>query len=132
MYMKSVVCLVCVVALQALGCGEKLDPKPAKGSEPPGGDGGVDTVAEVVYSSNVATIKPLLDTYCAGCHSSALSGTDRNGAPAGIDFDTYEGAVANAEEGNDEIQSGGMPPSGGLSDEDKRLFQLWLDTGLNR
>jgi uncharacterized membrane protein len=133
MFMKNAVCLVCVLALQAFGCGEKLDPRPAKGGESTGGDGGIDTVVEVVYSSNVATIKPILDTYCIECHSSELSGADRDGAPQGIDFDTYEGAVANAQAGNNEIQSGGMPPSGdGLTAEEKRLFQLWLDTGLNR
>jgi hypothetical protein len=41
--------------------------------------------------------------------------------------------VASAQAGNDEIQSGGMPPSGsGLSADEKALFQRWVDTGLNK
>jgi uncharacterized membrane protein len=131
--MKNFVCLICILAVQAFGCGEKLDPKPAKNSSATGGDGGVDSDLPVVYASDVATVKPILDKYCIGCHSSELSGADRSGAPTGINFDTYKGAAANAEIGNDEIQSGGMPPSGsGLTADEKRLFQRWVDTGLNR
>ena len=51
----------------------------------------------------------------------------------GIDYDTYEAAVANAEAGNREVQSDRMPPTGsGLTAEEKQLFQRWVDTGLNK
>ena len=34
------------------------------------------------------------DQHCTGCHSSSLSGPDRNGAPDGVNFDTLAGAQA--------------------------------------
>jgi hypothetical protein len=32
-----------------------------------------------------------MEQYCTGCHSSALTGAARNGAPGAHDFDTLEG-----------------------------------------
>ena len=58
-------------------------------------------------------------------------GGDRNGAPVDVNLDTYTDAVANASRANARIQGGTMPPgSGGLSSEDRALFQAWLDQGL--
>jgi uncharacterized membrane protein len=47
---------------------------------------------------------------CTTCHSSALTGTVRNGATVGVDFDTEAGAEAHAEEIVHEVSEGAMPP----------------------
>lgn len=73
----------------------------------------------VTYTSD---IQPLLATNCVGCHNDGFSA-------GGIRLDTYAQASANANAANGEIQSGGMPPGGPLSAEDKALFQQWLDDG---
>jgi uncharacterized membrane protein len=101
-------------------CGTKSDPV---GGSP--ADGLPDTVT---YTQH---IRPLLEANCTGCHASTLQGANRNGAPTGVDFDTYANAVQSAERGNARIQAGSMPPSGGLSPDDKVLFQEWVDQGLS-
>jgi hypothetical protein len=107
-----------LVAL-SISCGTKNDPV---GSLP--GDGLPETVT---YTEH---IRPLLEDNCTGCHASTLQGADRNGAPTGIDFDTYANATQWAEQGNARIQAGSMPPSGGLTSNDRALFQKWVDQGL--
>ena len=76
--------LVYIVAACVFGCGEKLDPRLANDGVPTDGDAVEDASlaapGEVVYTSNTATIKPILDTYCIRCHASTLSGNDRNSA----------------------------------------------------
>ena len=69
-----------------------------------------------------------MDKHCNGCHSSLLVREElRNGAPLGIDFDTFEG---NLEWGDRILQRGiievSMPPGGGPSAEEIRLFQEWV------
>jgi uncharacterized membrane protein len=133
--MTKTLIVICFTVVCLVGCGEKIDPKTAQGNNQidAGNDGGQTGGQNVVYSIDAAEIKPILDEYCVPCHSTALSGAARSGAPSGIDYDTYDAAVANAVSGNSEIQSGGMPPSGnGPTAEEKRLFQLWVDTGLNK
>jgi uncharacterized membrane protein len=127
--------VICFTAVCLLGCGEKVDPKTSVDNNigDAGNDGGQNGGQTVLYTTDAAEIKPILDKYCISCHSTALSGADRNGAPSDINYNTYDAAVANAEKGNSEIQSGGMPPSGnGPTAEEKQLFQRWVDTGLNK
>ena len=52
---------------------------------------------------------PIFGQRCAGCHSSALAGADRQGAPAPINYDTPEDAVVNAFVTWGSISSGAMP-----------------------
>lgn len=85
------------------------------------------TPAQTVSYS--ADIQPILASRCLSCHSEAKQGLDRNGARVGVDFDTYELAKENAERANSRIQSGSMPPSSGIPEEERQLFQLWLDQG---
>ena len=66
---------------------------------------------------------------CLGCHSSELSGGDRSGAPAGIDYDTHPDAVTNAEHGVAEIFAGRMPIGATLSSEEKESFYIWALCG---
>lgn len=75
-------------------------------------------------------IKPILDGQCTSCHSAETSGAGRNGAPVGVDLDTYLGAKASAVESNEEIAAGSMPPFAPLPASEKEAFQNWIDDGL--
>ena len=110
-----------VAALVALllCCGTKNDPV--------GGSTADNLPDTVTYAEH---IRPLLETTCTGCHASAREGADRNGAPTGVDFDTYANIALWAERANARIQAGSMPPSGGLDSDDRALFQKWVDQGL--
>jgi hypothetical protein len=80
--------------------------------------------------------QPFFQSYCARCHSSTLSGPQRNGAPAGLDWDSLEAVRTHAEEINEEAGvTGGnvntsMPPSDPRpSAEDRRKLAEWLSCG---
>ena len=70
-----------------------------------------------------------MDKHCVGCHSSLLREDQRNGAPVGVDLDTWEDAVlwgdriAARSVGDD----ADMPPGGGPSAEERRLLEEWLE-----
>lgn len=69
---------------------------------------------------------------CTGCHSSALSGGDRNGAPATVNFDTYDATMANIDEAIEEIFEGKMPPassSATLSPSARDEIYAWGECG---
>lgn len=111
---------ILLAALVALaGCGEKIDAvQPTTCS----------AAGEVTYEGQ---IKPILDTLCTGCHAATLSGSARNGAPSGIDFDTYDGAAKHAASASARIQNESMPPSGTkASPAQKELFGCWISGGL--
>ncbi|OGG02748.1 MAG: hypothetical protein A3F83_11545 [Candidatus Glassbacteria bacterium RIFCSPLOWO2_12_FULL_58_11] len=76
-----------------------------------------------------AQIQKLITDNCLGCHSFQKTGITRYGAPANSNYDTYEQLVSNAVTVNAYIQAGQMPPDGGLSAADRKLFQDWLDDG---
>jgi uncharacterized membrane protein len=99
-------------------------PMPTPGATPtPSG-------ASVTYESD---IQLFLDRVCVRCHDSRKSLFERNGAPLGVDFDTYEGAVRNAVRANARIQEDTMPPGGGVvTDEERQEFQQWVDDGTPR
>ena len=109
------------VILAAAGCEDKLDPV-----QPPtdSGDNGQGDV--VSYSVH---IRPILELRCTPCHSSSRQGLERNGAPPGINFDTFSAARAASPKANPRIQSGTMPPGGGIPKEERLLFQSWVDQG---
>lgn len=62
---------------------------------------------------------------CTSCHSSTKTGAARAGAPAGIDYDIYASARANAQKGMDEVFAGDMPPGGGMSEAEKTQIYNW-------
>jgi hypothetical protein len=74
----------------------------------------------------------IVTKHCTGCHSSLLPADLREGAPLGVDFDTYEGVL----QYRDRIviravsADGGMPPGGGPSEEERALLGEWLDCGV--
>ncbi len=100
------------------GSGDKDDP---------GTDSDNDGTTESV--SYISDIKTILDTNCILCHAESKTGSDRNGAPTTINLDTYENVISSATLANTRIQAGTMPPSGGLSETDKKTVQSWIDAG---
>lgn len=69
-----------------------------------------------------------LRTHCAGCHSQGLPEGHREGAPVGVDLDTWEGAVQWAE--RTQVRATGdsptMPPGGGPTDAERARFAEWV------
>ena len=63
---------------------------------------------------------------CQPCHASTT--LDRNGAPEDVSFDTLDDVLGHADRilarsAGDDAQ---MPPSGGVSADDRYLLSLWL------
>lgn len=93
-----------------------------------GDDGNLPTIdCNAVTPPSFANVA-VLDT-CTACHSSALSGGARFGAPAGINYDTYAAAVASADDGVSEVYGGTMPPGGSVPEADKQDFYAWALCG---
>ena len=73
-----------------------------------------------------------MDKHCNGCHSVLIPEAQRQGAPAGVDFNTYADVI----EWHDRIiarstravlEEPTMPPGGGPSDEELRKVLEWLE-----
>ena len=98
-----------------------------------GGDGNDNANApctDLTYDNFAAGF---MTTYCTGCHSSALTGADRQGAPEGIDYDTLDGVVAQLERIRVRaVEDGTMPPQAAdatpTADELDQLAE-WIDCG---
>jgi cytochrome c5 len=81
--------------------------------------------------------KTFMDTYCTSCHSSALKGAARQGAPDDHNLDTLALIRATGTEHIDQVAAAGpdrvnvtMPPSGPApSEEERRLLGEWLACG---
>ena len=72
-------------------------------------------------------------SYCIECHSTALTGSARQDAPASINFDTYDDLTANdLDEVSEQIDSGSMPNSDASAfptDPEIDEIVAWLDCG---
>lgn len=80
--------------------------------------------------------KPFVEKYCTRCHSSALSGSARQGAPNDHNFDTVEGIRAELEHVDGQAAAGpdvvntGMPIGSPTPTEDeRRQLGEWLACG---
>ncbi len=69
-----------------------------------------------------------LRTHCAGCHSEGLPEGSREGAPVGVDLDTWAGALTWAErtEARATGESPTMPPAGGPTPDERLRFEEWV------
>jgi len=74
-----------------------------------------------------------MESYCTRCHSSTLSGADRNGATAFHDFDTRLGVVQVADHIDQAAGSGPnatndqMPPDGAMpSVAEREMLAEWI------
>lgn len=104
---------------QWCGCGEKIDAVQET------------TCTGQLGSVTYAEVKPVLEQLCTDCHAAALAGAARNGAPAAVNLDSYQGLIAHADDANQRLQNETMPPSGftKASATQKELFQCWIDGG---
>ena len=70
--------------------------------------------------------------HCVGCHSSIQPADLREGAPVGIDLNTYADVITWAEriEARAVDPDAGMPPGGGPSEEERALLNEWLYCGV--
>lgn len=66
---------------------------------------------------------------CTACHSSAVMGAARGGAPVAINYDTYDAAKAQATPAAAEVAEGAMPPGGGLTEDEKQQIYAWAQCG---
>jgi len=73
-----------------------------------------------------------LTKHCVGCHGTYLPEELREGAPIGIDLDTYDDALFWAEriQARATGSSPTMPPGGGPSEEERAKLQEWLNCHL--
>jgi uncharacterized membrane protein len=100
------------------------------------GGGPIDTCAMAPTFTN--DIRPtIIEVKCIGCHSAALQGSARNGAPDGLDFDTYESTEPNIRAFADSISSGREPPMGltpplATTAEERDLVIDWRTCGYPR
>jgi hypothetical protein len=80
-------------------------------------------------------------TWCTGCHASGLPDAERQGAPTGVDFDTYaaykplerlvyERAVLEAHTAaTNPAAASPMPPAGVVPEADRRRLAQWIACG---
>ena len=108
--------------LLAGGCSDKDDPVSSLSDNT--GNSSADSITYLIDT------KAVFDARCTSCHATSRTGGVRNGAPVGVNFDTYTVAAANAVRGNTRVQAGTMPPTGTLPQNERELIQLWLDQGL--
>lgn len=89
---------------------------------------GTGSIADTVKISYLTHLKPVLDTYCVGCHSAAS-------ASGNIRVDNYANLKTIADNGKlygSIAQLSGfsaMPTSGKLSDCQIKAFKQWIDQG---
>jgi uncharacterized membrane protein len=75
--------------------------------------------------------KGLMDKHCNGCHSVLVPESQRQGAPTGVDFNTYADVIEwreriRARATTAELESPTMPPGGGPGAEELALLEEWL------
>jgi len=72
----------------------------------------------------------VLHTWCTPCHSTKIAVELRQGAPVGVNFDTYELVFPWAERIRQRASIRvDMPPSGGVSKADRAALAEWVECG---
>ncbi len=89
---------------------------------------------EPVYEGKKGIRAKVFETNCLACHSSALTGANRKGAPTGANYDTYDAAIARAAGAVKRgVTDANMPPSSSalpsLTDEQKQALTNWQALG---
>ena len=73
-----------------------------------------------------------MSTHCEGCHSALVPVDLREGAPVGVDFNSYSDVLQWVE--RIELRSvdpdAGMPPGGGPSEAERTILHEWLVCGV--
>ena len=130
----------CLVLVMVLACDPASDPEvdDTPADDPEDTENPVDTEImeeEDICETSVITWETFGEgftlTWCTPCHTSHLSGDDRQGATDGVDFDTKEGAL----EWIDRIEARAtgdaptMPPTGGPPSGDLEALAEWIYCG---
>ncbi len=142
----SALARVAASALLALaaGCGDEAtaptaDATPADVTDPKdaahadtSADVSADTLEEpdavCPPGADYPAIAPIVEAACLPCHSAALSGAARLGAPEGVDFDDEAALVAHAERVHVRaVVEQTMPPGAPLSDCERQALAAYLD-----
>ena len=90
----------------------------------------VDTAADPCADLSWETAgAPFSRTWCATCHSSALSGAARAGAPEGVNLESEAQVLALADRVRARalVESPTMPPVGVPPEAERVWFEAWLD-----
>lgn len=87
-----------------------------------------------VYEGANGIREKVFATNCLACHASNLSGGARNGAPSGVNWDTFGAAKqSGAKAVKRAVELGNMPPNFSplpkLNDEQKLALQTWQMLG---
>ncbi|MEF3076015.1 hypothetical protein V2P20_13350 [Methylobacter sp. Wu1] len=86
-----------------------------------------------VYEGSNGIREKVFATNCLSCHSSELTGAARNGAPPGVNWDTYEATLPNADNAiTRAVEAMTMPPAGTkppLNQEQKDAMLAWQSAG---
>ena len=74
----------------------------------------------------------IVTRHCLGCHSALLPAEKREGAPVGIDFDTYGDVLSRADRiaARSTGEGASMPPGGGPTEPERLLLAEWLQCGV--
>jgi hypothetical protein len=72
-----------------------------------------------------------VSNYCLSCHSAAVTGPDRNGAPEGVDFDEYPAVKALGARIVERALKAQMPPGGGVGPGDLDSLSQWAACGFS-
>ncbi len=75
--------------------------------------------------------KGAVDKHCNGCHSVLIPEAQRQGAPTGVDFNTYADVIEwreriRARATTAELETPTMPPGGGPGPEELARLEEWL------
>jgi len=72
-------------------------------------------------------VRPMLDRYCQGCHSSQTLG----GSPDGLDFASYDLTVCEWDDVDEVLRERSMPPGGSprLTAREVAVLDRWADVG---
>lgn len=73
--------------------------------------------------------RALIRTRCAICHSSQLSGAQRQNAPDGVNYDTAAAIKLNLDDGWSETESKSMPEGSMLTDAEIESIRVYLACG---
>ncbi|MEC7240670.1 MAG: hypothetical protein VXW32_05495 [Myxococcota bacterium] len=112
-----------VVALAVLACAK--DAPLDSGETPPSSLGRCNPDSMLSWSG----VEPLFEEHCTDCHSSDNMGSTRQGAPAGIDYNTAESSRLNSDRTWQMIVTEQMPLQDPVPHEDAWLFWEWLSCG---
>jgi uncharacterized membrane protein len=76
--------------------------------------------------------KAFLDRYCTGCHSAYVPLSNRNGAPEGVDFESYEKVLLWRERIEARSLDLSMPPGGGPAEAELLQLEEWFGCAVER